>query len=114
MQIERSDVGSVTVLRLSGDINENGIDELRTAFVECLNAKRVKLVMNLNEVRFVSYMGLGVIVERLRTIRAHHGDIKLVGINLYMERLFRMVGVTGLFDTFDSEGQALGVFKEAA
>ncbi len=114
MQIERADVGSVTVLRLTGDINENAIDDLRTVFLECLQTKRVKLVMNLSEVRFVSYMGLGVIVERLRAVRAHHGDIKLVGMNTYMDRLFRMVGVTGLFDTFDTESQALGVFKEAA
>ena len=53
-------------------------------------------------------------VERLRKVRSFDGDIKLVAINLYTERLFRMVGVSSLFDVHDSEQNALGVFQAAA
>jgi hypothetical protein len=53
-------------------------------------------------------------VERLRKLRNLGGDVKLVSINLYTERLFRMVGVTSLFEAYDSESQAIGVFQEAA
>jgi anti-sigma B factor antagonist len=114
MKVERTDNGELTVLRLQGDIDETGVDALRTALYECINDGRVKLVMNLSGVRFVSYMGVGVLVERLRKLRAQGGDMKLVGINLYTQRLFRMVGVHSLFETFDNESQALGEFQEAA
>ncbi|MCC6488592.1 MAG: STAS domain-containing protein [Candidatus Hydrogenedentes bacterium] len=114
MNVERTDMGAVTVLRLQGDIDENGVDALRTALYECISENRFKVVMNLSAIRFISYMGVGVLVERLRKVRALNGDIKLVGINLYTQRLFRMVGVSSLFDTYDSEQKAAGTFQEAA
>lgn len=114
MNVERTDIGAVTVLRLHGDIDETGVDALRTALYECINDGRAKLVLNLSSIRFISYMGVGVLVERLRKLRAQGGDMKLVGINLYTQRLFRMVGVQSLFETFESESTALGVYQEAA
>jgi anti-sigma B factor antagonist len=114
MDIQRAEAGPVRILRLVGDLDENAVDALRTALFECISEGRCSIVMNLSQVRFISYMGLGVLVERLRHIRASNGDIKLVGINLYAERLFRMVGVSALFEIYDSETRAVGVFQEAA
>ncbi len=114
MIIDRSDVGAVTVLRLDGDLDEYGVDVLRTALFECLTEGRFHLVLNLKQVRFISYMGVGILVEKLRKTRAFRGDLKLVGLNMYAERLFRMVGVTSLFETYESECLAISVFQEAA
>jgi anti-sigma B factor antagonist len=114
MQIERTEVGNVNVLRVEGDLDENGVNTLRDALLECITSGRCNVVMNLRRVGFISYLGLGVLVERLRKIRSCKGDIKLVGINVYAERLFRMVGVTSLFETYESETQAIGVFQQAA
>ncbi|MFA6245229.1 MAG: STAS domain-containing protein [Candidatus Hydrogenedentales bacterium] len=114
MQIERKDMGAVTVLRLEGDLDEKGVDALRTEMYNTINDGRSKIVMNLSGVRFISYMGVGVLVERLRKVRAMNGDVKLVALNLYAERLFRMVGVSSLFDTYETESQAVGVYQEAA
>ncbi len=114
MRIERVELGAVTVFRLAGDLDERGVDALRTGLYECLTQGRFQIVLSLGEVGFISYLGVGVMVERLRKLRDLGGDIKLVGINLYTERLFRMVGVTSLFETYDNETQAIGVFQEAA
>ena len=48
MKVERTDMGAATVLRLQGDIDESGVDDLRTALYECINDGRTKLVMNLS------------------------------------------------------------------
>ena len=114
MKVERVEKGPVTVLRLEGDIDENGVNDLRTALLRCIKDKRSNVVLNLAKVRFISYLGAGVLVERLRQLRAFNGDIKLVRINLYTDRLFRMTGIGSLFDTFDTESQAIQVFREAA
>ncbi|GMU92280.1 MAG: hypothetical protein AMXMBFR4_13380 [Candidatus Hydrogenedentota bacterium] len=114
MKIERKDMGTVSILRLAGDIDETGVDVLRTELYECIAEGRYRVILNLSGVRFISYMGVGVLVERLRKLRLQSGDLKLVGVNLYAQRLFRMVGVSSLFDTYESESQALGVFQEAA
>lgn len=111
MKIERKDVGAVSILRCAGDIDEAGIDVLRTWLYELRIECRDNIVVNLSGVRFITYQGIGVMVQRLREVRALKGDIKLVGMNLYAQRLFKMVGVTALFDAFETETQAIGQFN---
>jgi anti-anti-sigma factor len=114
LTIEKYEIGGVTVLRLDGDIDEDGMNVLRLSLMECIQAQRCHVVVNLTAVKFVSYMGVGVLVERLRQLRTAGGDLKLAGVNLYTERLFRMVGVTNVFDTFTTEALAVKAFAEAA
>lgn len=114
MHIERTDHGNVTVLRLEGNLDEGGIDAIRESLLECLSQGRFNLIINLHKVRFFSYMGVGILVERLRKCRSANGDLKLVGMNLCADRLFRMVGISSLFETYESEPQAIAVFQEAA
>ena len=114
MNVERVEIGLVSVLRLEGDLDERGVERLRDVLGTCLAGGCAKLVLNFRDVRYVSYMGVGVVVERLRRARALRGDIKLVGVNLYTERLLRMAGVGSLFDTHDTEAQAVALFQEVA
>ena len=107
LKIDKYENGAVTVLRLDGDIDEDGMNGLRLGLMECIQAGRCNVVVNLSDVKFVSYMGVGVLVERLRQLRSASGDLKLTGVNLYTERLFRMVGVTNVFATFPTEAQAV-------
>lgn len=114
LTIDTYENGAVTILRLEGDIDENGMNGLRLGLMECIQKQRCNVVVNLSAVKFVSYMGVGVLVERLRQLRSAGGDLKLTGVNLYTERLFRMVGVTNVFDTFPTEAGAVQAFAEAA
>ncbi|HIJ73731.1 MAG TPA: STAS domain-containing protein [Candidatus Hydrogenedentes bacterium] len=114
MTIDSEEQGSVRVLRLDGDVDEEGVMDLRVALLRCIREGHSDVVLNLKHVRFMSYMGVGVLVERLRQVRALHGDMKLVGLSLYLDRLFRMVGVTSLFNRYDSESQAVQEFRKAA
>lgn len=114
MKLERMEMGPVTVLRLEGDIDEDGVNALRVGLLRCIKERRFNLVVNLGGVRLVSYMGLGVLVERLRQFRACSGDMKLVGVNLSLSRMFRMAGVASLFEAYENETKAVQVFQEAA
>lgn len=114
MNIERLETGSVTILRLDGDIDDKGMNELRLALNICIRDERCNVVVNMAGVKFVSYMGVGVLVERLRNMRAHGGDLKLCDVNMYTQRLFRMSGVTKVFATFASEPEAIQAFRIAA
>lgn len=114
LEVERLESGSVTVLRLTGDIDEGSVDVLRKAIMGCIGDQRYNVVVNLTGVKFISYMGLGVLVERLRQLRSHDGDLKLSGVNLYTQRLIRMVGAKNVFEIFEVESQAISQFRQAA
>lgn len=114
MNVDRTESGPVTVLRLEGDIDGDGVNSLRVALLGCITGKRFNVVVNLSKIGFVSYMGVGVLVERLQQLRKAGGDIKLVGINLYTERLFRLAGVSSVFEIYDTEARAIAGFRQAA
>lgn len=114
LQVESEIAGPITIMRLEGEIDEDGVKALRIALVDSIREGRHEVIVNLTNVGFISYMGVGVLVERLRQFRVYKGDMKLVGLNLYTQRLFRMVGVTGLFKIYETEAEALEVYQEAA
>lgn len=114
MKLERIEQGSVTVMRLAGDLDDEGVKMLRLALLRCIKDRRCNVVVNLAQVGMVSYMALGVLVERLRQCRMCNGDLKLVGINLAMEQMFRQAGVSALFEVYESEANAVHVYQEAA
>ena len=114
LNIEKEVRDEVTLIRVMGDVDEDGVKDLRIALVNCLRDNGYNVVVNLSGMKFISYMGVGVLVERLRQFRSYNGDMKLVGLNLYTQRLFRMTGVTNLFETFETEAQAIGRKTKAA
>lgn len=114
LNIEKEVRDEVTIIRVMGDVDEDGVKDLRIALVNCLRDNGYNVVVNLSGMKFISYMGVGVLVERLRQFRSYNGDMKLVGLNLYTQRLFRMTGVTNLFETFETEAQAIGRKTKAA
>lgn len=113
LHIETERKGDVVTLRLEGDIDEHGVGVLRTELVNCLRDNAYNVVLNMSGVKFISYMGVGILVERLRQFRSYNGDMKLTGLNLYTQRLFRMVGVTSLFDIHESEAAACRTYAKA-
>jgi anti-sigma B factor antagonist len=114
LKIEKSQKSGVTVISVFGDVDEEGVKDLRIALVDCLRDNQYDVVVNLSGMEVISYMGVGVLVERLRQFRSYDGDMKLVGLNQYTQRLFRMTAVTKLFETFESEAQAIQVYQKAA
>ncbi len=114
LRIESKTEGDIAILCIHGDVDEDGITDLRIALIDCIKQHQYKIVVDLSAMRFISYMGVGVLVERLRQLRAHRGDMKLVGMNVYTDRLFRMTGVTSLFDTYEGEMEAIQGFRKAA
>ncbi len=115
LNIERLESGSVTVLRLRGDINEDGVNGLRLALMSCLQEGRHQVVVNLAGVSFVSYMGMGALVERLSQLQAAKGDMKLACLSVYIRRLLRTMSLSHVFDCHETEAQAVqGYVKQAA
>ena len=114
LKITREQNGEVAVIRVQGDVDEESVKDLRIALVNCLRDNSCHVVVNLSGMKFISYVGVGVLVERLRQYRSYGGDMKLVGINLYTQRLFRMTGVTNLFEIYDTEALAVQKYQKAA
>lgn len=63
MNIDKVDSGVVTVLRLRGDIDEEGVNALRRSLLDCIKGKRWNVVVDLSGVRYISFLGIGVLLD---------------------------------------------------
>ena len=114
MQIEERAVGDVVVLDLKGRVTLGDGDELLKDKVNSLvNRGFKKIVLNLAEVPYVDSAGLGEIVRTYTTVSRQGGSLKLLNLTKRITDLLAITKLLTVFETFDSEGEAVKSFTSA-
>lgn len=101
----------VNVLRFNGDLNAPMMIKMKDRMTRLLNKNHKHLLLDLKETKHVELAGVGILVDRLRKIRAQKGDIKLFNLRPEVEKTFQMIGVNGLMESFSSEEEAIRSFE---
>ena len=105
----RTKVG-VDILRFEGDLSVGEMVKMKNRLTRLLNKNHKHLLFDLRYARHVELAGLGMLVDRLRSIRAQKGDIKLCNIRPEVKSALNMIGVGGLIESFQTEEEALRSF----
>src|SRR5437667_10130785 len=114
MEIEERKVGDVVVLDLRGKITLGEGDELLKDKVNSIvNQGHKKIVLNLEEVPYIDSAGLGEIVRTYTTIKKQDGSLKLLNLTKRISDLLSITKLLTVFDTFDSEADAVRSFSSA-
>jgi len=115
MQIEERAVGDVVVLDLKGRVTLGDGDELLKDKVNSLvNRGFKKIVLNLAEVPYVDSAGLGEIVRTYTTVSRQGGSLKLLNLTKRISDLLSITKLLTVFETFDTENEALKSFQASA
>jgi anti-sigma B factor antagonist len=115
MQIDQRSVGDVIVLDLKGKITLGEGDELLKDKVNSLvNQGHKKIVLNLAEVPYIDSAGLGEIVRTYTTVSRQGGSLKLLNLTKRITDLLSITKLLTVFETFDSEPDALKSFQASA
>lgn len=112
MQIEERESGSVTILDLSGKIIL-GDDStlLKDKLQSLLHQGKRNLLLNLGQVPYVDSAGLGALVSAYTTVTREGGSLKLTNVTKRMQDLLSITKLLTVFDTFDSEDEAIRSYK---
>src|SRR5471032_503026 len=112
MQIEERMVGDVVLLDLKGKITLGEGDELLKDKVNSLvNQGHRKIVLNLAGVPYIDSAGLGEVVRTYTTVSRQGGSLKLLNLTKRITDLLSITNLLTVFETFDSENEAVGVFR---
>src|SRR3954467_14233547 len=115
MQIQERAVGDVMVLDLKGKVTLGEGDELLKDKVNSLlNQGQKKIVLNLAEVPYIDSAGLGEIVRTYTTVSRQSGSLKLLNLTKRITDLLAITKLLTVFETFDSENDAVQSFSSAA
>jgi anti-sigma B factor antagonist len=115
MQIEERAVGDVVVLDLKGKITLGEGDELLKDKVNSLvNQGHKKIILNLADVPYIDSAGLGEVVRTYTTVSRQGGSLKLLNLTKRITDLLSITKLLTVFETFDSENEAVRSFSASA
>ena len=115
MQIDERVVEGVTILDLKGKMTLGEGDELLKDKINSLiHQGQKKLLLNLEGVPYIDSAGLGEIVRTYTTVSRQGGNLKLVNLTKRITDLLSITKLLTVFETFDSEPEALKSFQAQA
>jgi anti-sigma B factor antagonist len=115
MQIEERAFGDVVVLDLKGRVMLGEGDEiLKDKVNSLLNQGKKKIVLNLAEVPYIDSAGLGEVVRTFTTVSRQGGQLKLLNLTKRITDLLAITKLLTVFDTYDSENEAVQSFSASA
>ncbi len=104
--------GSVNVIDLKGYLDAHTAPELENEFNNLIEKSHFKVVVNFNDLTYISSAGLGVFMAYVETMRENKGDIKFSNMRDDVYNIFDLLGFPVLYEFFEVEKEAIEKFNE--
>ncbi len=113
MKIKKKEVDGIIILGLSGEMY-GGPDNMKLVDViaELIDEKKLDLVINLSNVKWISSTGLGILVSARSRFAKEGGVVKLCQPNDRVLGILQVTRLNLIFDVFESEAEAIKSLKE--
>ncbi len=100
----------VEVLDCSSRLDASTMVRIKQRVNQFVKRNHIRVLLDLARTQHVDLAGLGILIEKLRTLRALNGDIKLCNLRRQVLETFRLVGVSKLIESYDSREEAIRSF----
>jgi anti-sigma B factor antagonist len=100
--------GTNMIVDVNGDITLRSTPEVRKVLLDLLRQKNaVRVVVNLEKVRYIDSAGVASLVEALRVSRDLKRGFALYGLNRVARQVLELTRLTKVFEIHDDEAAAL-------
>ena len=111
IEIKARQKNSIVILDLAGRIDADSAN-LVEAVGQCLRDGYNDILCNLEEVEFIDYTGISVIVIVYKEITNAHGRLKFFNVPTHIKNIFCIAGLDRVVEIYVDEDSALNSFKE--
>ncbi|MBL7033125.1 MAG: STAS domain-containing protein [Candidatus Delongbacteria bacterium] len=113
MEINTRAEGDVTVIRVEGNLIGGNTNQLSGELMKCITEKRVNILVNLAHTAQMDSYSIGVLASTGSELSKLGGVLKFTELQPFIENLFEMMRMTNLFETYDTETDAIRSFRAA-
>lgn len=114
MKIKQETVGTVFVIRLSGQLMGGpDADAVRETVLSALKEGFKSIVVDLKDVSWVNSTGLGVLISSHITVTQNGGQLRLMRVSRRIESIFTVTRLNTVFQILQNEADALASFPLA-
>jgi anti-sigma B factor antagonist len=115
MHITERTANDITVLDLDGKLTiGDGAELLRNKVASIVFQGNTKVILNLARVPYMDSGGLGELVRCSMAAQKANGAVKMIGLTSRITDLLTITKLANVFDTFDSEQEAIASFAAKA
>ena len=115
IRIEERVVGHVTILNIVGRLTiDEAAQHLKNDIEGLISRNRVHVVLNLAQVPYIDSGGLGQLVASYGSVKKAGGAMKLLNVNSRNHDLLSITRLVTVFESFDSEAEAVRSFDTLA
>ncbi|MCB0280946.1 MAG: STAS domain-containing protein [Calditrichae bacterium] len=111
-EVSRNDYDHISVLYLSGFLDAHTAPKFEDGLQKLIKEERVKIIVNLKNLDYISSAGLGVFMGFIEEIREKGGDIKLSNLSPKVFKVFDLLGFPALYEIYEDEIQAKTKYSE--
>ncbi len=103
LYIVEKELDGVTVLDLRGRITLGEETEtLRDRLMQLVEAGRLRIILNLEEVRYIDSVGVSTLVKTHTAARRKGGVVKLLHLTKNIRGLLQITRISTVFDVYDT------------
>jgi anti-sigma B factor antagonist len=107
-------ISRVTVLDVVGKLTSDHGDRIKDKVNSLIAQGRTQIVLNLKDVPYIDSSGLGQLVASYGSVKKAGGSLKLLNANSRNHDLLSITRLVTIFDSFDSESEAVQSFPVLA
>jgi anti-sigma B factor antagonist len=115
VKIEQRVVGHVTILNIIGRLTiDEAAQHLKKDIEEVISRGGLHIIVNLAKVPYIDSGGLGQLVASYGSVKRAGGAMKLLNVNSRNHDLLSITRLVTVFESFDSEAEAIRSFDAIA
>ncbi len=114
LSIEVREMGGVAVVLPAGFINAHTVREFEQALEGLVSKGQYRILLNCQNLSYISSAGLGAIMGLIETVRENEGDILLSNLQDNVFAIFDTLGFTQLYKVFKDQEEALAASGKGA
>jgi anti-sigma B factor antagonist len=103
--------GEISIINLKGFLDAHTAPTLENNFTQLINDNKYKIVVNFEDLAYISSAGLGVFMAYIESIRDNKGDIKLTNMSDKVFNIFDLLGFPLLYEIYKNEEEAIKKFS---
>ncbi len=113
MDVRKRSAGDVTILSLSGDIMgvPEELNQFRSEVEQLIVENRLKAVVNLSRVDWISSIGIGTIISGIVSLRNANGEMVIADPSERVSKLLRVLHLSEVLRIFETEKGALAFLE---
>jgi anti-anti-sigma factor len=107
IEIVENRLSGLLVIGLQGRLDSAGTPAFEQAMQRIVASGETRVVLDCTDLRYVSSVGLGVMIDSAKALKNGGGTLTFAGPNQHVRSVFEIVGFFSLFEIFSSKEEAM-------